>query len=94
MSQLKDIIAKGNVARFVKYTNETLWYEVSFRVRSDTPEGSYTDNKIHAFEFPVPASDITGNTVFLAEDKAMLFMRYIRKHLTMLEEARIAQGGI
>jgi hypothetical protein len=32
------------------------------------------------FEFPVPISDI-GNATFLARDKALLFMRYIRKHL-------------
>lgn len=37
------------------------------------------------FEFPVPVTDI-GNATFLAEDKAMLFMRYIRKHLKALEE--------
>ena len=30
--------------------------------------------------FPVPISDI-GTATFLAEDKAMLFMRYIRKFL-------------
>lgn len=35
------------------------------------------------FDFPVPISD-TGDGVFLADDKAMLFMRYIRKHLEML----------
>jgi len=34
------------------------------------------------FEFPVPIDDI-GNATFLAEDKAILFMRYIRKHLTL-----------
>lgn len=39
------------------------------------------------FEFPVPISDI-GNATFLAQDKAMLFMRYIRKHLALSEEAR------
>jgi thymidylate kinase len=32
------------------------------------------------FEFPVPTSDI-GDATFLAEDRAMLFMRYIRKAL-------------
>jgi hypothetical protein len=32
------------------------------------------------FEFPVPIED-TGNGVFLKEDKAMLFMRYIRKQV-------------
>lgn len=36
------------------------------------------------FEFPVPVSDI-GDATFLAQDKAILFMRYIRKHLTTLE---------
>lgn len=42
------------------------------------------------FEFPVPINDI-GNATFLAEDKAILFMRYIRKHLAMLERAREEQ---
>lgn len=32
------------------------------------------------FDFPIPISD-TGDGVFLAEDKAILFMRYIRKHI-------------
>jgi len=41
------------------------------------------------FQFPVPISD-TGNATFLARDRAMLFMRYIRKHIAMLEEASIA----
>lgn len=41
------------------------------------------------FEFPVPIND-TGGATFLAEDKAMLFMRYIRKHMAMLDEARAA----
>jgi hypothetical protein len=34
-------------------------------------------------EFPVPISD-TGNATFLAEDKALYFMRWIRKFLTTL----------
>jgi len=37
------------------------------------------------FEFPVPISD-TGEASFLAEDKAMLFMRYIRKHIEELKK--------
>lgn len=39
------------------------------------------------FEFPVPISD-TGTGIFQAEDKALLYMRWIRKHLNMLEEAK------
>ena len=39
------------------------------------------------FEFPVPIED-TGNAVFNHEEKAMLLMRYIRKHMEMLEKAK------
>ncbi len=39
------------------------------------------------FEFPVPIHDV-GNATFMAEDKAILFMRYIRMHLEMLDKAR------
>lgn len=39
------------------------------------------------FEFPVPISDI-GDAVFLRDDKALLFMRYIRKHLESIEQGR------
>lgn len=39
------------------------------------------------FQFPVPISD-TGDGVFLAQDKVSFFMRYIRKHIKMLEDAQ------
>lgn len=41
------------------------------------------------FEFPVPTQDI-GNATFLAVDKAILFMRYIRKHAAYLEQSKEA----
>ena len=44
------------------------------------------------FEFPVPVADV-GNATMLARDKALLFMRYIRKHLDMLNEARSEAGA-
>jgi hypothetical protein len=37
-------------------------------------------------EFPVPVSDV-GTATMLAQDKAMLFMRYIRKYIEMLKTA-------
>lgn len=37
--------------------------------------------------FPVPISDI-GGAIFLAEDKAILFMRYMKPHIKLLEEAQ------
>jgi hypothetical protein len=36
------------------------------------------------FEFPVPATDI-GDATLAATDKAMLFMRWIRKHREAVE---------
>jgi hypothetical protein len=41
------------------------------------------------FRFPVPIED-AGTATFLAEDRAILFMRYIRKHLAVVDEARRA----
>ena len=41
------------------------------------------------FEFPVPLQEV-GNATMLASDKAIFFMRYIRKHADMLTRARAA----
>lgn len=43
------------------------------------------------FEFPVPIADV-GDATLLASDRAPLFMRYVRKHLATLAQAR-AEGG-
>ncbi|SOK58732.1 hypothetical protein [Yersinia phage fHe-Yen9-04] len=40
------------------------------------------------FMFPVPVAD-TGNAEFKQEDKATFFMRWIRKHLEMIENERV-----
>ncbi len=42
------------------------------------------------FEFPVPISDV-GTGVFYSEDKAILFMRWIRRHMEYVTEAAEAQ---
>jgi hypothetical protein len=39
------------------------------------------------FEFPVPL-DETGDAAFLDTDKAMMFMRWIRKYMEFLEAAK------
>ena len=38
------------------------------------------------FEFPVPISE-AGTATFLAEDRAILFMRYIRKHMDYMKKS-------
>lgn len=42
------------------------------------------------FQFPVPISNV-GSATFLAQDKTILFMLYIRKHVEMIEKSRIAE---
>lgn len=37
------------------------------------------------FEFPVPVSD-TGDGIFLSEDKAITYMRWIRKQISNIEK--------
>lgn len=39
------------------------------------------------FEFPVPIED-TGDGVFLKQDRALLFMRYIRKHIANIQQGQ------
>lgn len=58
--------------------------QVSFQYYRD---GNLWYKTESGFLFPVPVEDI-GNATFLAVDKAMLFMRYIRKHDKVLTEAK------
>ena len=39
------------------------------------------------FEFPVPISD-TGDAAFVGQDKALLFMRWIKKHIDCIHQAK------
>jgi len=45
------------------------------------------------FEFPVPISE-AGTATFLAEDRAILFMRYIRKHMEFLNKSMNQKGSL
>lgn len=48
---------------------------------------------VDGFEFPVPVSDI-GNATFLAEHRAIELMKYIRKHMEMIEREKKIQIGM
>ena len=39
------------------------------------------------FRFPVPIED-TGDGIFHAEEKALILMRYIRKHIKYISDAK------
>lgn len=75
-ASIKDIV-KDNRVRFVRYRQGVAYYAVSV-------PGEDEDR-----EFPVPLSDI-GEATLLAEDKAILFMRYIR--LAIKEGTFVALG--
>ena len=44
------------------------------------------------FHFPVPVAE-AGTATFTAEDRAILFMRYIRKQMEHVDEARRARAA-
>lgn len=71
LPKLKDLV-KGKVY-FSFYRDHTLWYK--------------TDS---GFEFPVSLEEIHADQnispTFLAEDKGIYFMRFIRKYLETLEK--------
>jgi len=74
---LKDMVSGNKLVRFSFYREGQLWYKTEC-----------------GFEFPVPTDpNEIGTAVFLAEDKALLFMRYIRKHLDYLNKAKQEQAG-
>lgn len=58
----------------------------------------YRDNELWyatecGFEFPVPIDD-TGTGIFMSEDRAILFMRWIRRHMSLIEAGRQQPGGL
>ena len=64
---IKDIV-KDNTVHFARYRQGYAYYTV--HVATDAAD----------YTFPVPLDDI-GDATLLATDKAMVFMRYIRKAL-------------
>jgi len=68
---IKEIV-KDNKVRFLYYRKGELWYEV-------IGKSEFCDDS-QLLIFPVPLDD-TGDGTFYPEDKAIYFMRYIRKYL-------------
>ncbi len=76
MINIKEIV-KDNEVTFVRYRQGNAYYSV--RVPSEGMD----------YVFPVPLSDVGDATLF-AKDKALLFMRYIRK---ALDEGTFVKAG-
>lgn len=67
-------LIKGKYAHFVYYQDGNLFYCLG-----DQHEHTGT------FNFPVPISDC-GSARFTSVDKAIFFMKWIKKHLKTMEE--------
>jgi hypothetical protein len=66
---IKELV-KDNMVEFDSYRQGHFYYNLY--VKMDTPENGVI------FQFPVPLEDI-GTATLLKEDKAITFMRWIRK---------------
>lgn len=78
MMSIKQMVRDDNMAEFEYYFDGNLWYSVNYYDEAMAPQ---------YFKFPVPISDI-GNATFNRAERAILLMRYIRKHLETLKEAQ------
>ena len=50
-------------------------------------EGHFIYETEDGFQFPVPLAEI-GTATLLAEDRALFFTRWIRRHLELIESAK------
>lgn len=74
---IKDIV-KDNTVRFDRYRHGIMYYKITVWEQYDP---AVKDTKIPAtYSFPVPLDDI-GDATLHSDDKAIMFMRYIRKAL-------------
>ena len=77
-------VVKNNTVKFSHYRAGFLYYNIA--VQTHTEKG-INDQKEEVdymrftdYQFPVPISD-TGGATFLAKDKAITYMRYIRQDI-------------
>jgi len=76
---IKDLV-KGNSVEFDHFRQGVLYYNVIQRETVNVPmyDDYYTTQKITKHQFPVPIEDV-GSGTMLAHDKAITYMRWIRK---------------
>ena len=69
---LKEIVKNPNPCTFQNFRKGHMWYKTAC-----------------GFEFPISVNpEEIGDAIFNAEEKPMLLMRYIRKHIQILEAER------
>lgn len=89
---IRDLI--HDQAKFFKYQDGKLWYQIIWSGEEDAiSEASglpYKRKTVHLFDFPVPIDDAGGGE-FGTIEKPITLMRWIRKHLEYLNGA-LAEG--
>lgn len=71
---IKDVMREQ--AKFVKYEDGKLWYQIIWT----------GEDRAYLFDFPIPVTDAGGGS-FTTVEKALTLMRWIRKHIEYLNGA-------
>jgi hypothetical protein len=71
--KIGDIVRNGSVSRFVRFREGEFIYET-------------IGGRDAGFEFPVPLAEVDKGVTLNAEEKTILLMRWIRKHVEMKEK--------
>lgn len=74
-------------AKFTHYEDGKLWYQV---IWTRVDPGKVIPEFGGLFDFPIPIDDTEGSK-FLSADRAITFMRWMRRHLEYLQGA-LAEG--
>lgn len=80
-------LAKGE-ATFERYQEGVLWYKVSYNWHADVLGDS--DGYLDYISIPVPIDDAGGGS-FEPKMKGLSLMRWIRKHLELINDAKRQQ---
>jgi hypothetical protein len=72
---LKDLVKPGNMVNFDSYRQGYFYYNIGHCTEEQLMN---SDSAVTIYQFPVPIEDI-GTATLLREDKAITFMRWIRK---------------
>ena len=82
---IKDIV-KNTIAEFEYYADGSLWYIVKYDFKTNNTDGVICEDW-KEFKFPIPIEDTKG-AFFNRTHKAITLMRWIRKHLDVIESAK------
>lgn len=80
--KIKDIVKDDQIAHFDYYADGNLWYKVIAMQRS--ADVSWFHQEKELFKFPIPIDDTKG-AIFMNKHKAITLMRWIRKHLDLID---------